>query len=366
MLPESRFRSEELACGLLKEIARLATKLEDPINIMEVCGTHTMSIARYGIRALLPEKVRLLSGPGCPVCVTDEGYIDAAVELARTGDFRIATFGDMLRVPGSDGSSLEEHSDTVSVCYSVTDALNMAREATKPVIFLAVGFETTAPTVAAAILKAERENIKNFFILAAHKLIPPAMDALLATGKARIDAFICPGHVSTIIGADAYRGIVEKYRTPCVVTGFEPLDVLQSVSMILRQRIDDRPEVAIQYRRVVRREGNTKALETMFAVFDVADASWRGIGLIPGSGLRLKEKFRKFDAAEEFGITVEQKGKSDKRCICGLIMQGLRLPPDCRLFAKECTPLRPVGPCMVSTEGSCAAFYKYERKTHPK
>ncbi|MCX7703662.1 MAG: hydrogenase formation protein HypD, partial [Planctomycetota bacterium] len=235
-------------------------------------------------------------------------------------------------------------------------------ETNKPVVFLAVGFETTAPTIAATILSARRKKVPDFYLLTAHKLIPPAMEALLSSGRAKIDAFICPGHVSTIIGSKPYEPLAAKYKTPCIVTGFEPLDILQSLLMILRQVLSDRAEVEVQYRRVVRQEGSKKALETMYSVFDVSDAVWRGIGTIPATGLRLKDEFEEYDAEKALSVKISPKGKSDKRCICGLIMQGLKLPLDCKLFAKECTPLKPIGPCMVSSEGSCAAFYKYERR----
>jgi len=364
MLPESRFRSEKLAKALVSRIEALAIRLKRKINIMEVCGTHTMAIARYGIRSLLPKNIHLISGPGCPVCVTDEGYIDTALELAKSGKVKITTFGDMMRVPGSDGDSLSDYSDRVKVVYSPQDALSFAKETNEPVVFLAVGFETTAPTVAATVLLARKQNIQNFSILSAHKLIPPAMEALLSAGKAKIDAFICPGHVSTIIGSKPYEPLAAKYKTPCVVTGFEPLDILQAISMILSQTLSNRSDVEIQYRRVVNPDGNPKALEVMYSVFEVENASWRGIGEIPKTGLRVKDEFKEYDAERKFSIKVHPKGKSDKRCICGLIMQGLRPPPNCKLFGKECTPTKPVGPCMVSSEGSCAAFYKYSRDDH--
>ena len=338
-----------------------AAKLKRAVNLMEVCGTHTMAIAQFGIRAMMPPNVRLLSGPGCPVCVTVAGYVDVACQLAARDDVLVATFGDMVRVPGTNRLSLATVGN-YQVVYSAADTIKLANRTTKTVVFLAVGFETTAPTIAATILNAKREGIKNLKFLVAHKLIPPAMEALLSGGKTRIDGFICPGHVSTIIGSKPYEPIAQKYGTPCVVTGFEPLDVLESVLMLLRQLVAGDARVEVQYRRVVRREGNTHAVRTMMRVFEVCDAEWRGIGLIPKTGLRLRREFAMFDAERAFGVKVK-RGRPDPRCRCGHIMQGLCLPPDCPLFDTECRPEHPVGPCMVSSEGACAAFHKHPPST---
>ena len=356
MLPSGMFRDRALAERLVRSLHLLARRLPGVVRIMEVCGTHTMAIARYGIRAMLPENVQLLSGPGCPVCVTAPGYIDAAIALGEKHGAVIATFGDMVRVPGTGGRSISEVSP--HVCYSPTDALELAASTDRRVVFLAIGFETTAPTVAATVLAAERRGLENFSLLVSHKTIPPAMSALLASGKTRISAFLCPGHVSTIIGSKPYETVAREFGTPCVVAGFEPIDILHAIEMILRQLLDGRAGVEIQYRRIVRPEGNPEAVRVMYEAYCGCDADWRGIGVIPASGLRLRDELRRFDAEAVFGVEVG-RGRPDRRCICGLIMQGMKLPPDCRLFGGECRPESPVGPCMVSSEGACAAYYKY-------
>ena len=347
---------------LLRLIEDRAGRLGDRrIRFMEVCGTHTMSLFRSGIRALLPPNVRLLSGPGCPVCVTPMGLVDAAIAIARRPDVILATFGDMVRVPGSE-SSLErakaEGAD-VRILYSPLDALKLAEaEPGRRVVFFAIGFETTAPTVAATVAYARDRGLRNLLFLVAHKLIPPAMTAILESGEVRLDGFLCPGHVSVTTGSAVFEPIAERYRAPCVVTGFEPEDILEGIGMLLRQVVEGTPCVEIQYTRWVSREGNRKARERMDEVFRVCDAAWRGLGTIPQSGLELRPELRAFDALAELGVAVPPE-LENPGCSCGEVIRGLIEPPDCPLFANRCTPATPVGPCMVSTEGSCAAFYKY-------
>jgi len=328
---------------------------------MEVCGTHTMALFRSGIRAMLPPSVKLLSGPGCPVCVTPMGMVDAAIEAARRGDVILATFGDMVRVPGSR-TSLERakaEGAEVRIVYSGLDALKLAEaEPRRRVVFFAIGFETTSPTVAATVGYARERALKNFFLIVAHKLIPPAMQAILEGGEVRIDGFLCPGHVSVITGSGAFEPVAERYRVPCVVTGFEAEDILEGIAMLLLQVVEEKPRVEIQYKRWVSREGNRKARERLDEAFQVCDAAWRGLGTIPHSGLELREELRGFDALAELGVGVPPE-LENPGCSCGAVLRGVMDPPECPLFANRCTPAAPVGPCMVSTEGSCAAFYKY-------
>ena len=355
-------------CDLPPRIADLkrllderAARLGRTVRLMEVCGTHTMQLFRSGIRAMLPPNVKLLSGPGCPVCVTPMGVIEAAIEVAQRPDVVLATFGDMVRVPGSR-TSLErakaEGAD-VRVVYSPLDALKLAEaEPGRRVVFFAIGFETTSPTVAATAAYARDRELTNFLLLVAHKLIPPAMVAILEGGEAHVDGFLCPGHVCVTIGSVPFEPIAERYQAPCVVTGFEAEDILEGVAMLLLQLVEGRPTVEIQYQRWVHREGNRKAQGAIAEVFEVCDTAWRGLGVIPDSGLRLKDELARFDAFAALGIEPTPE-LENPGCSCGDVLRGVIDPPDCPLFAKQCTPASPVGPCMVSTEGSCAAFYKY-------
>lgn len=353
------FRQKELAQGLIKKIAEISTK---DVSIMEICGTHTHAISRFGIRQSLPANIRLISGPGCPVCVTSASDINRIIDFARiTPGVIIATFGDMMKVPGSKTSLQQERANgsDIRVVYSALGSLDIARQnPDKEVVMYAVGFETTAPTVAATIIAAKKEGLRNLSVLSLHKLTPPAMRALLVAGELDIDGFLCPGHVTAIIGARAYGFISSEFNAPCVVAGFEPLDALHGIYMLIRQFEEGRNAIEIQYERVVRWEGNTKAQEVIAEVFVPADALWRGIGNIPGSGLAINESYSEFDAQKRFsiapGIDEEPKG-----CACGSVLKGLIRPEGCPLFAKVCTPEFPVGPCMVSSEGTCAAFYKY-------
>jgi hydrogenase expression/formation protein HypD len=337
--------------------------LDRQITIMEVCGTHTVSIFRSGIRSILPEKLKLLSGPGCPVCVTDQGYIDAVMQLADREDCLIATYGDMIRVPGSDGS-LETRASrgNVKVVLSSEDALQLARDNPgKVVVFIAVGFETTTPATAVAVKEAAGEGIRNFCILSGHKLVIPAMRALLGGMNDRIDAFLCPGHVSVIIGSDAFAEIVRDYRRPCVVAGFEPLQIIEGLAEICRQLAAGTTELKSIYNAVVTEKGNTAAQRITAECFDPVDGYWRGVGKIAKSTLALKKQYSQFDAFKRFGLE-DKPGKEIKGCRCGEVLCGLIEPIQCPLFGTRCTPQKPIGPCMVSSEGTCAAWFKYGRR----
>ncbi len=352
------FRNKRIAQEILREIKKISSRRA---NLMEVCGTHTVAIFKYGIREMVPETIRLLSGPGCPVCVTPNRILDQAIALARQENVILAIFGDMLKVPGSSSSLEKERGEggDIRIVYSTTEALQMARENPgKKVVFFAVGFETTSPTIALSILEAERISLKNYFILTAHKLIPPAMEALLQRKDLKLDGFLCPGHVSTIIGSEPYRFVPEEYSLPAVIAGFEPLDVLQSILMLVRQIEEAKPAVEIQYKRSVKEEGNPRALKVVSEVFEVVDSQWRGLGIIPRSGLALKERYRRY-AAEGILQNEVEETVSNPDCLCGEVLCGLKVPSECRLFARTCNPQSPLGPCMVSSEGTCAAYYKY-------
>ncbi|MEO0005440.1 MAG: hydrogenase formation protein HypD [candidate division WOR-3 bacterium] len=362
-------RSEQVLLKRVNEmVARLCANREK-INLMEVCGTHTMAISSSGIRKAVDQRLRLVSGPGCPVCVTTDDEVDEATFLAGVDNITILTFGDMMRVTGSSGSLLEAKARgaDVRVVYSPLDGLKMAAaEPEREFVFLGVGFETTAPTVAAAVIAAKRQGIKNFSVLPMFKLIPPALDYIASSKQINIDGFILPGHVSTIIGSKPYSFLVRRYHLPCCITGFEATDILGGIYILLNQ-IANKPEVAIQYQRSVRPEGNLHAQRLMRRVFRRVDASWRGIGLIKKSGLKFREGFQRFDARKRFDEkfngfkTRHRKNEQRKNCRCGEVMLGVLIPTDCPLFARACTPARPFGPCMVSSEGACAAYYKYER-----
>ncbi|MGQ9678363.1 MAG: hydrogenase formation protein HypD [bacterium] len=358
-------KSAELEVALLKEINRRVRELcrnRDGVTLMEVCGTHTMAISSSGIRRAVDPGLKLVSGPGCPVCVTDERDIDRATGFASFKNVVVVTFGDMMRVPGTDGSLAEAKAKgaEVRVVYSPLDGLQMAiKEPEKEFVFLGVGFETTAPTVAATVLEAKKRKVKNFSVLPLFKLIPPALEFIASSPMIRVDGLILPGHVSTVIGAEPYRFLVERYRIPCCITGFEPADVLEGIWLLLQQ-ITEGPQLAIQYRRSVRREGNPRAQALLRTVFKRVDANWRGLGRIAGSGLGFKKRFVRYDASSRFEF-VETKAKKRTACQCGEVMLGVKTPPQCRLFGTVCTPQSPVGPCMVSSEGACAAYYRYER-----
>ncbi|MEP0847129.1 MAG: hydrogenase formation protein HypD [Phycisphaerae bacterium] len=346
-----------------RAIAELAARVGRRVQLMEVCGTHTVSIFRSGLRSLLPVNVRLVSGPGCPVCVTAQRHIDAAIELAGEANVILATYGDMLRVPGRLGSLEQRRAAgaSVQVVSSARGALQLARQRPdRTVVFLGVGFETTAPATAATVLEAERDGIENFVVLVSHKLVVPAMRALLEAGDVPLDGFLCPGHVSVIIGARAYSSVVADFQRPCVVAGFEPQQIMTGIEHLLRQIAGGRAALENVYSAVVSESGNPVAQELLRRVFIAADTPWRELGVIPRSGLEFAPAYRRFDAALRFGLT-PGADHDHPDCRCGLVIQGKLDPPQCPLFGGECTPLRPVGPCMVSSEGTCAAWYRYAR-----
>jgi hydrogenase expression/formation protein HypD len=352
------YRDPELSRKIIEQIKKTSQK---NIRLMEVCGTHTTSIFRNGIRSLLPETISLLSGPGCPVCVTAQNEIDAFIELAKLDDVIIATFGDLIRVPGADSSLQNEQAKgrDVRVVYSTFDAIDIAKKnPDKNVVFLGVGFETTAPTIAASILAAHGLNLNNYFVISAHKLLPPALFTLAENRETKIDGFILPGHVSVIIGVKVYIPFFEQYDVPCVIAGFEPIDILQAILMLTKQIEDNAAKLENGYKRAVTFEGNPKARSTMNAVFETADAAWRGLGVIPLSGLKIRKEYAAFDAQKVFGIKLSES-EDPKGCACGEILLGLKIPPQCPLYKKKCTPIQPIGPCMVSSEGTCAAYYRY-------
>jgi hydrogenase expression/formation protein HypD len=354
----SEFRDPRLARGLLAEIARHSRRTA---CFMEFCGGHTHAISKAGLRQLLPATVQLRSGPGCPVCVTSATDLERALILARLPEITLVTFGDMLRVPGVSGSLQEARADgaDVRMIYSTLDALQIARQNPKrKVILLAVGFETTAPTTAAALLQAEEEGIHNFWVYNLHKLTPPAMRAILDAGEVRLQGIIGPGHVTTIIGADAWRFLPQEYGISCVVAGFEPLDILRAVAVLVRLDAEGRPEVYNAYGRIVQAQGNPTAQRIQARVFAIGEAEWRGFGVIPASGLVLRPEFAHRDAARVFQVDVPQ-AQEPAGCSCGEVLRGVLAPPDCPLYANVCSPRNPVGPCMVSSEGACAAYYRY-------
>ncbi|HNZ42848.1 MAG TPA: hydrogenase formation protein HypD [Bacteroidales bacterium] len=353
------FRNAELV-KILTEKIRAEAKKE--INLMEVCGGHTWAIQKFGIPSLMPKEVRLISGPGCPVCVTGRRYIDQAIAYSRLNDTIITTFGDLIRVPGSTSSlNLEKSKGAdIRIVYSILDALKIARvNPSKKVIFLGIGFEATASSSAAGVFNAKKENLTNFFLFSSHKIMPPAMSALIDEGI-KINGYLAPGHVSAITGSHIYDEFPVKYKVGCVISGFEPVDILQSIYMLQQQVNDEQYRVEIQYNRVVNHEGNLKAKELIAQVFTLRDDWWRGLGVLKGSGLGLSEAYADYDAEKMITVAVE-KTLEEKGCICGEILKGLKKPDECRLFAKACTPSNPVGSCMVSHEGACAAYYNFGR-----
>jgi hydrogenase expression/formation protein HypD len=347
-------------------INELAGKIDRPLRLMEVCGTHTVAVFRHGIRSILPEGISLLSGPGCPVCVTSAKDVDAAIALSKEPGVVLCTFGDMMRVPGSSQKSLyharAEGAD-VSVVYSPADALKEAANAPqKKVVFFATGFETTAPLVSATVLDAEKKGVDNFFIYSVHKLVPPALEALVTSGEVRVDGLMLPGHVSTVIGSRAYNSLAERHGVPSVVTGFGAEDILEGILMLMGQIHKGTPGVEVQYSKVVKEEGNPRAVEVMMECFEPSDSHWRGIGTIEKSGLKLREQYKQRDTSVLIDMSSYQPTPDadiPKGCSCGEVLRGIKIPTDCPLFGKKCTPENPVGACMVSTEGSCAAYYRY-------
>lgn len=343
------------------KIKSLADSIGRPLRLMEVCGTHTVAIFRHGIRDILPKDISLLSGPGCPVCVTPAKDVESAIAISKLDNVILTTFGDMMRVPGHKQSLYDVQAEGayVRIVYSPIDALKFASgNKEKKVVFFATGFETTAPSVAGTLFEAEKAGIDNFYIYSAHKTVPPALKALLNSDDVRVDGLILPGHVSTIIGSKPYEFIASDYRVPSVITGFEAEDILQGIVMLLEQIESGKVYVGVQYKRAVKENGNQKAVALMNKYFEPCDAEWRGIGTIPHSGLNLRDKYSHLDVKNIFHIDIPYF-EEPKACQCGSVLRGVKIPTDCPLFGKTCTPEKPVGACMVSTEGSCAAYYKY-------
>jgi hydrogenase expression/formation protein HypD len=351
------FRDKHLIVKIAKRI-REAVDPSRTYNFMEVCGTHTMSIFRFGLRDLLLKNIRLISGPGCPVCVTPNEYIDKAIAAAELPNVIIATFGDLFRVPGSY-SSLEKEKAAgrdIRMVYSSTDAIELAKKhPDKEVVFLGIGFETTIPTVAMSILMAKKEKLNNYSVLSGHKTMPEVLRALVTDRSVKVDGFILPGHVSAIIGVKPYQFLAKTYKKRCVITGFEPLDILQGILMLVSQK---KPKVDVQYTRIIEASGNRRAEASIEKVFQKTISNWRGIGEVRNSGLKIRKAFSAFDAEDKFNIR-PRPSREHAGCVCGEVLKGVKTPLECRLFSKVCNPEHPVGACMVATEGTCAAYYKY-------
>jgi len=343
---------------LVRAITRASSQ---NINLMEVCGTHTVSIFRHGLRTIIPENIKMISGPGCPVCVTDQGDIDAALELAEEDMVTMATYGDMLRVPGTSTSlaDLKARGRDIRIITSASQCIEIAeKDPQKEIVFFSVGFETTAPATASMLLEAQKKGLENLSVISLHKRTPPVLETLASDPGIKIDGFILPGHVSVILGHDPYRSIPERYGIPSCITGFEPEDILSGIFSIVRQIEEGKPRLTSVYGRVVKKEGNIKAKELMAEVFEYCDARWRGIGEIKSSGLAIKEKYRKLDAQYKWNLKTKEV-EPPAGCRCGDVLSGRITPPECPLFRTVCTPSSPVGPCMASSEGSCSAYYRF-------
>jgi hydrogenase expression/formation protein HypD len=353
-----RFKDPKIAKRLLENI-NLTTRR---VSLMEVCGTHTVQIFKTGVRSGINKNIRLLSGPGCPVCVTSAKDMDKAIAIASSKDVVFCCFGDMIKVPGTNGSldlARGRHNANLKIMYSPTESLELAKKYPhKKIVLFGVGFETTIPAFAAVLARAKQQNIKNLFIFPVFKLIPPAIRALLESKEVNIDGFILPGHVSTIIGQGQYDFIAKEFKKPAVITGFEVVDILEGIILILDMINDNDPQIKIEYGRSVAPSGNKLARDMIFSVFEKTAAEWRGLGQIPQSGLKLRKEYRDFDVDRVLDIKLKPV-KEDANCICGSVIKGVKQPLDCKLYAKKCNPEHPVGPCMVSSEGTCAAFYRY-------
>jgi hydrogenase expression/formation protein HypD len=352
------FRNPALTRRLVEQIRREAAR---PVRLMEFCGGHTHAVFRFGLRQMLAPHVEMRAGPGCPVCVTAATELDRAIALAEVPGVIFTTFGDMVRVPGSHGTLQDARARgaDVRIVYSPLDALQAARNnPERPVVFLGIGFETTAPTVAAALIQAETEGLPNFSVLSLHKLTPPAMRAILDAGEVALDGVVGPGHVSAVIGSDAWAFLPRDYGIPCAVSGFEPLDILGAVAALVRAVVTADPAVVNAYGRSVCPRGNPVAQRMMDRVFETGPADWRGFGAIPASGLTLRESFAHRDAARLFPVEIEP-AREPPGCRCGEVLRGVTVPTECPLFRRVCSPRNPVGPCMVSAEGACAAYYRY-------
>lgn len=362
----NEFRDPEKAHILSQEIAKLVKKLspEKTLKIMEVCGGHTHSIFKYGLEEILPQQIELIHGPGCPVCIMPRGRLDETINLCLNPDIILTTFGDTMRVPGSEYSLLQAQAKgaDIRLIYSPLDSLKIAKKnPTKEVVFLGIGFETTTPSTALTILQAARENLANFSVFANHVLVIPALKALLDNPDLQLDGFIAPGHVSIIIGESPYEVITQDYHKPLVISGFEPLDILQSIWMLLKQFVEARCQVENQYGRLVKPQGNPTALKAINEVFEVREFfEWRGLGMIPQSGLKIRPTYAQFDAEIKFNIP-SISASDHPACQCGQILKGVLKPWECGVFGTACTPENPLGSCMVSSEGACAAYYKYGR-----
>lgn len=357
------FRDKKMILDYAQRIKDLG--MSHIINIMEVCGTHTVNFFRFGLDSLLPPNINIIAGPGCPVCVSEQEFIDKAVAYAQIKDLIVLSFGDLMRVPGTDSSLQKERAKgkDIRIVYSSLEVIKIAVDNPfKKVLFLGVGFETTAPAIALTILEAKKRKIKNLFFLLSLKRIPPVMQYLLQDKEIDIDGFLCPGHVSAVIGERPYEAIVKKYKVPCCIAGFEPLDIIEGIYIILKQIINQRISVFNQYQRLVKRQGNLKAQKILKEVFRIEDTSWRGIGRIENSGFYFKEKYRDFDIEKIMPLKLEKKQDKNNRCVCGEVLKGKLTPLKCPLYKKRCNPLNPFGPCMVSQEGTCYAYYKYQKK----
>ena len=352
-----------LAREIVSEIASITTRIGRPVKLMEVCGTHTVELRRRGVHSLLPEAISLISGPGCPVCVTPAGYVDNALELAESGQAVIATFGDMLKVPGMGGRSLSGLSGRglVKMVYSPSELVSMARESRLPVVFLAVGFETTIPTVVSALLEARNGGIDNLLLYTAFKTVTPALRFLLSSPDHGIDGFILPGHVSVIIGPEAYEFLGDPGGRPGVITGFDPIDMLLGILFLVRQILKGERRVENAYPRAVKPGGNPLARAVMEKTLEPRNDVWRGLGVIPGGALGLRPELAAMDAEKRFAIP-EARDAEAPGCLCSRVIAGKALPPQCSLFGRRCTPDDPVGPCMVSSEGTCAAYFRFGAK----
>ena len=363
----NQFKNPEDVKKILSQVFEINKGLKErPVKIMEVCGTHTMAIAKSGIKSILPSNVKLISGPGCPVCVTPAEIIDNVLELSNNSNLIIATYGDMLRVPGTTaGESLEKRKAlgaNVAVVYSVIDAVDIAiANPQKDVVFLGIGFETTVPGSAIAMEYAVENNVDNFYLMSMHKLVEPVLRELIQMEDFDIDGFLCPGHVAAILGEDGFSFLADEYKIPSVICGFEASDIITSIYKLLLQLKNNKAKLENEYLRVVGKCGNIKAKEAIFNYFEPCDDIWRGIGIVNGSGLRLKSEYARFDAYKRFSIPVIKEMKKTA-CSCGEVIKGKMDPDCCKLFGNVCVPENPVGPCMVSSEGACAAFYKYLRK----
>jgi len=358
------FRSSDYSKRLVETLQTISRSSPQTINIMEVCGTHTMAIFRYGIRDVLPANVNLISGPGCPVCVTPQSYIDTALELICRKDVIMATFGDMMKVPGRRSSLLKKKAEgaDIRIVYSPMDCLTLAAEnPSKQIVFLAVGFETTAPMTAVTAIEARKKGLTNLFFFTAHKIVPPVMEALIKDQDVNLDGFLLPGNVCAIIGTEPFGFLSKEFKIPGVVTGFEPVDILQGLNTLVSLISEKDYKIANDYKRIVRPDGNVKAKEYLNKAFNLVDSNWRGIGKVPKSGLEFNRQFEEFDALKHFEISYEEYD-GDSGCRCGEILKGKINPTQCPLFKQLCTPENPVGSCMVSSEGTCAAYFRYYKE----